>query len=46
MSPPDSAGSPPPLRARFLAALLRGEFTAPVFAPVDVGTISSLLGVE
>ena len=43
--PPGSAGGPPPLRARFLAALLRWEFAAPVPAPVDAGAISSPLGV-
>ena len=46
MSPLVSEGVPPPLRARFFAAMLRGEFAAPVLAPVDAGTISSPLGVE
>ena len=46
MRPPGSAGGPPPLRARFFAALLRGEFAAPVLAPVDAGAISLPLGME
>ena len=44
-TPPGSAGGPPPMSARFLAALLRGEFAAPVLAPVDAGAISSPLDV-
>ena len=39
-------GGPPTLRERFFAALLRGEFSAPVLAPVDAGAILSPLGVE
>ena len=46
MTPPGSAGGPPPLRARFCAALLRGEFAVPVLVPVDAGAIPLPLGME